>query len=119
MYSITTAVAAILALTLTAKAQTIRGQFTHYDIGLGACGETHNNTEMVAAISKDRFGPSTTSRLCGRKLRIHYEDKSAEVTIVDSCQACSSDSLDLSPAAFTAIVGSLEPGRVDGTWEII
>ncbi|KAF5128727.1 Allergen Asp f 7 [Metarhizium anisopliae] len=117
MYSITTAVAAILALTLTAKAQTISGQFTHYDIGLGACGETHDNTEMVAAISKDRFGPSTT--LCGRKLRIHYEDKSAEVTIVDSCQDCSSSSLDLSPAAFTALVGSLEPGRVDGTWEFI
>ncbi|EFY88135.1 hypothetical protein J3459_012160 [Metarhizium acridum] len=129
MYSITKAVAAVLALTLTAAAAPAaegehmnqlaartNGDFTYYNTGLGACGNTNNDDEMVAAVG---HGLYDRSHPCGRKIRIHYRGKSAEVRVVDRCGGCNDNSLDLSPAAFKRIVGSLGPGRVQGNWEFI
>ncbi|KJK82579.1 hypothetical protein H634G_02185 [Metarhizium anisopliae BRIP 53293] len=72
--------------------------------------------QMVAAVGHDLFD---RERPCGRMIRAHYGGNSAEVKVVDRCSGCNDDSLDLSPAAFEQLVGSLGPGRVQGTWEFI
>ncbi|KFG82981.1 Rare lipoprotein A (RlpA)-like protein [Metarhizium anisopliae] len=131
MYSIckTVAAAAVLAFSLAATAAPAAGEehvnhlaarnagdFTYYYTGLGACGETNNDSQMVAAVGHDLFD---RERPCGRMIRAHYGGNSAEVKVVDRCSGCNDDSLDLSPAAFQQLVGSLGPGRVQGTWEFI
>ncbi|KID74371.1 Rare lipoprotein A (RlpA)-like protein, partial [Metarhizium brunneum ARSEF 3297] len=130
MYSICKAVAAaVLAFSLAATAAPAAGEehmnhlaarnagdFTYYYTGLGACGETNNDSQMVAAVGHDLFD---RSRPCGRMIRAHYGGNSADVKVVDRCGGCNDDSLDLSPAAFQQLVGSLGPGRVQGTWEFI
>lgn len=129
MYSVTKTLAAVLALTLIATAAPAAeaenmnelaarttGDFTYYNTGLGACGHNNNDNELVAAVGHglyDRTHP------CGRNIRVHYKGKSAVVKVVDRCGGCNDNSLDLSPAAFKKIVGSLGPGRVQGTWEFI
>ncbi len=32
------------------------GDGTYYDIGLGACGNTNNNNELVAALNAPQYG---------------------------------------------------------------
>ncbi|OAA35425.1 Rare lipoprotein A (RlpA)-like protein [Metarhizium rileyi] len=129
MYAVNKIVAAVLALALAATAAPVaegehmnqlsartNGDFTYYNTGLGACGQNNNDGEMVAAVGHslyDRTHP------CGRRIRVHYRGRSVVVRVVDRCGGCSDNSLDLSPAAFVQVVGSLGPGRVQGSWEFI
>ncbi|PQE10847.1 Rare lipo A protein [Rutstroemia sp. NJR-2017a BBW] len=68
------------------------GDLTYYDVGLGACGWTNSDSEMVS-----------------------YGGKSVVVKVVDKCMGCKTDDLDLSPAAFTALAPE-SLGRIKGTW---
>ncbi|KAK2590946.1 hypothetical protein QQS21_011365 [Conoideocrella luteorostrata] len=130
MYA-TKAITAVLALALTSVAAPApgpepenmnelvgrtSGDFTYYNTGLGACGWTNNDNELVAAVGHNLFD---SQRPCGRQIRVHYNGNSAVVKVVDRCGGCNDNSVDLTPAAFTEIVGSLGPGRVQGTWEFI
>ncbi|KAK4204582.1 RlpA-like double-psi beta-barrel-protein domain-containing protein-containing protein [Triangularia verruculosa] len=98
------------------------GDFTHYSpsVGLGACGQVHQDSELVVAISYADFDPQTpagnpnNNPLCGRRLRASFEGKSVDVTVVDRCPSCSSGSLDLSPATFQQLA-DLGRGRIQGT----
>lgn len=103
---------------------TFTGQLTFYDIGLGACGWTNNNGEMVAAVSHllyDGFdgywGTNPNNNpICGKKAVIHFEGKEITVTIVDRCEGCALHDVDLSPTAFN-LVADPNRGRLDGaTW---
>ncbi|KHO00434.1 Rare lipoprotein A (RlpA)-like protein [Metarhizium album ARSEF 1941] len=129
MYLVTKAVSAVVALALAATAAPAAegehmnhlaarttGDFTYYYTGLGACGWTNYDGEMVAAVG---HGLYDRTRPCGRWIRIHYGGRSAEVKVVDRCEACNDDALDLSPTAFKQVVGDLGPGRVQGGWEFI
>ncbi|KAK0710461.1 RlpA-like double-psi beta-barrel-protein domain-containing protein-containing protein, partial [Apiosordaria backusii] len=86
-------------------------------VGLGACGQLHQDSELVAAISYAVFDPQTpggnpnNNPLCGRRIRASFESKSVEVTVVDRCPGCSAGSLDLSPAAFQKLA-DLGRGRI-------
>ncbi|KAK4171190.1 RlpA-like double-psi beta-barrel-protein domain-containing protein-containing protein [Triangularia setosa] len=102
------------------------GDFTHYSpsIGLGACGQLHQDSELVAAISYAVFDPKTpggnpnNNLLCGRRIRANFEGKSVEVIVVDRCPSCSAGSLDLSPAAFQQLA-DLGRGHIQGSWDWI
>lgn len=114
MLSVTKTVAATLAMALSVAANS--GDFTYFNPGLGACGHNNGNGDYVVAVGHglyDREHP------CGRRIRAHYGGRSVDVTVVDRCGGCGDSALDLSPAAFTALVGSLGPGRVHGNWEWI
>ncbi|GFP54323.1 allergen Asp f 7 homolog [Trichoderma asperellum] len=90
------------------------GDITWYNTGLGACGQTNNDGQLVAAVSHslyDREHP------CGRKIRINYQGRSLVVTVVDRCQACAEDDVDLSPTAFENVIGPLGIGRVTASWD--
>ena len=89
-----------------ARAALSSGRFTYYAPGLGACGVTNTEAELVVALSYVDFDPYTpagnpnNNSLCGKKLRASYNGKSVDVTVADRCPSCASGSLDLSPAAF-------------------
>ncbi|CAH7677119.1 RlpA-like double-psi beta-barrel-protein domain-containing protein-containing protein [Phakopsora pachyrhizi] len=99
------------------------GQATFYTPGLGACGETHTESEMVVAISKDLFqslgGASSNPNqnpVCGKTVTASYQGKSCSVKIIDLCMSCAQGDLDLSPAAFKQL-SDLSAGRISGvTW---
>ncbi|KAK3986520.1 RlpA-like double-psi beta-barrel-protein domain-containing protein-containing protein [Cladorrhinum sp. PSN332] len=103
---------------ITARAT---GQFTWYNTGLGACGKTNNDNQLVVALNKATFDPKTPNgnpnknTLCGRKIRATYKGKSVDVTVVDRCPGCGANDLDLSPAAFKKLAG-LDKGRITGSW---
>ncbi|KAK3984176.1 RlpA-like double-psi beta-barrel-protein domain-containing protein-containing protein [Cladorrhinum sp. PSN332] len=100
------------------------GQFTWYNTGLGACGKTNNDQQLVVALNRATFDPQTPNGnpnrnpLCGRRIRINYQGKSVDVTVVDRCPGCGPNDLDLSPAAFQRLAG-LDKGRITGTWNWI
>lgn len=93
MVSITTVISALcLAITTSAAptesdtraAAAFTGSVTYYEVGLGACGQTNSDSELVVAVSHslyDREHP------CGRNIRVHYEGKSVDVRVVDRCKA--------------------------------
>ncbi|KAL6880778.1 Non-catalytic module family expansin [Trichoderma novae-zelandiae] len=124
MVSFTLAALSAIAMALTTAAAptepdtraTINrtGSVTWYNTGLGACGRTNNDAELVVAVSAslyDREHP------CGRKIRISYQGRSEVVTVVDRCQGCAENDLDLSPAAFRGVIGDPGLGRVTASWD--
>ncbi|GJJ08850.1 hypothetical protein Clacol_003070 [Clathrus columnatus] len=100
------------------------GQFTFYNTGLGACGITNNDNDLIAAASQHLFDiyPGATANpnnnpICGKKVKLTYQGNSVAVTITDRCVACAQKDLDLSPAAFLKLA-PFALGRLSGgTWE--
>lgn len=79
------------------------GEMTYYTPGLGACGYTNNDNQMVAAVSWKLFnkytppsGNPNQNTLCGKKAKVTYKGKTITVKIVDSCGGCKYDDIDLS-----------------------
>ncbi|KAJ7580168.1 loosenin [Mycena floridula] len=103
------------------------GDGTYYATGLGACGITSTDTDMIAAVSHqffDAFDPGQANpnlnKVCNKKVKASFGGKSVEVTIVDKCGGCKGPTdLDFSPTAFQAL-GELAQGRLEGiTWQIV
>jgi hypothetical protein len=102
---------------------TVTGDLTYYDPGLGACGTSAGDNDMVCAVSRLIFdaaaapGDSNPNHnpLCGRRVRVQRNAASVDLTVVDRCVACAATDLDLSPAAF-ADLADPALGRVTGTW---
>ncbi|KAL7929686.1 expansin-like protein [Trichoderma chlorosporum] len=95
-------------------ASTYSGSLTWYNPGLGACGWTNNDNNPVVAVSRYIYDSES---VCDRKIRVTYKGQSEVLTVVDRCEGCAVNDLDLSPAAFRGVVGDLKVGRTDGTWE--
>ncbi|PHH90324.1 hypothetical protein CDD83_3960 [Cordyceps sp. RAO-2017] len=109
--------AAATALAAPAKqAACSDGIMTYYEPGLGACEQTNNGDEPVVAVSALLFDEQ---RPCGRRIRINYHGRTAEVGVVDRCTGCARNDLDVSPAVFTKLAGSLDAGRLPISWEWI
>ena len=59
--------------------------------------------------------------LCGKKIRVRRKDerdgkwKSVDVTVVDRCEGCRPEDIDLSPDVFKSLADP-DLGRVDGDW---
>ncbi|KAG8836047.1 hypothetical protein FRC17_010511 [Serendipita sp. 399] len=72
------------------------GELTFYDTGLGACGRTNNDGDMIAAASMLLFdgfegytgGNPNNNPICGRRVNIYFEGKSINVELVDRCVGC-------------------------------
>ncbi|EJD40629.1 hypothetical protein AURDEDRAFT_69810 [Auricularia subglabra TFB-10046 SS5] len=106
------------------------GDGTLFDtsVGLGACGVQNNNGQFIAAVSHALFdtfpgyagGNPNNNPICGRTATANYNGRSITFTIEDRCAGCNGfGDLDFTPAAFTALVGSTDPGRVHGvTWSL-
>jgi expansin (peptidoglycan-binding protein) len=102
------------------------GELTYYVPGLGACGSTNSDSELVVALDRATYDemklPGTTgsvSQACNRKIQITHGDHKAIVTVVDRCVGCKRGDLDVSSTAFGQVMGGLTQGRVPGiewTW---
>lgn len=121
--SMITKVAALMAATLASAAPapaadaalaSYSGDMTYFYPGLGACGQTNNNNDAVAAVSPAVYA---SGGACGKTATIHYQGKSTTVKVVDLCPGCSTGSIDVSPSAFQKLA-SLDAGRVQVTWEL-
>ncbi|RLL98664.1 hypothetical protein CFD26_107847 [Aspergillus turcosus] len=97
------------------------GDLTYYNPGLGSCGFTNTDSDMICAVSHVLFDAASTGSnpnanpLCGLKLRLRRDGKSVDVKVVDRCVGCKVDDLDVSPAVFEK-VADLDLGRVLVEW---
>ncbi|KAF3924316.1 hypothetical protein ABW21_db0208230 [Orbilia brochopaga] len=102
------------------------GKATYYDAGLGSCGETHSNSDMICALSKATMGKTAGANpnlnpMCGTMIRVKSAANPTGITvkIVDTCPGCAGvDDLDLTPAAFDQL-GDQAAGVIDITWDYI
>ncbi|EAW17746.1 RlpA-like double-psi beta-barrel domain-containing protein [Aspergillus fischeri NRRL 181] len=97
------------------------GDLTYYNPGLGSCGITSTDSDMICAVSHVLFDAASTGSnpnanpLCGLKLRLHRGESSADVKIVDRCVGCKAKDLDVSPAVFQKLA-DMDLGRVTVEW---
>jgi len=104
------------------------GDGTFYATGLGACGITNVDTDMIAAIGEDFYDQYAThmgvsnanpndNPICNKKVIATYQGKSVTVAITDRCAGCTIPySLDFSPSAFS-VLADQSVGRIHGmTW---
>lgn len=107
-----------------ADAESFNGRATYYSAqgGITACGERHSDSDFIAALNKAQFDPNTPNGnpnrnwLCNKQIQVKGPHGTATVLIVDRCPSCPYGALDLSPAAFKQIVGSLGKGVGQITW---
>ncbi|KAF5385560.1 hypothetical protein D9757_006736 [Collybiopsis confluens] len=109
--------------TIAARA-TQTGDGTFYGTGLGACGITNTDSDLIAAMAFATFDsyPGATANpntnpICNKKVTASYQGKSVTVAITDRCAGCAGAAdLDFSPAAFNQLADPAV-GRIHGvTW---
>jgi hypothetical protein len=94
------------------------GEATYYATGLGSCGVTNYDSDYIVAISRIVMDPQTPNGnpnlnpLCGKKaICTRNGANPTEVTVTDTCPECASGDMDLSPAAFQSLGGTVAEGR--------
>ncbi|KAJ7244896.1 RlpA-like double-psi beta-barrel-protein domain-containing protein-containing protein [Mycena rebaudengoi] len=103
------------------------GEMTYYGQSLGACGDVYNDQSFTAAVSRLMFdtwpgaNPASQNRnpICGPFVPGRQTLTNAgtiQVKIVDRCEKCAIDDIDLTPAAFAALADP-GPGRLPVTWK--
>ncbi|KAI4860319.1 RlpA-like double-psi beta-barrel-protein domain-containing protein-containing protein [Hypoxylon rubiginosum] len=93
-----------------------QGDITYYTPGLGSCGETNTEADMIVALSPSQF--EAQADLCGKTIAITVGHENATAKVVDKCPGCTAESIDVSPAVFKQI-GSLDEGRLKVTWSVL
>ncbi|KAL7315485.1 hypothetical protein PS15m_004698 [Mucor circinelloides] len=112
-----TAQAAPAASSLQARSS-MSGDATYYSVGLGSCGDTNSDGEMVAALSEKLMGTGSDGSYCGKSITLKSKGgKSVTVKVVDSCPGCGEGDVDLSPTAFKKL-GALSEGVIPITWSL-
>ncbi|CAD0028400.1 unnamed protein product [Aureobasidium pullulans] len=116
-----------VGLTKHSKGEQHEGDLTYYGTGLGSCGLTSTDSDMIVAVSHYVFDAASRSSdpnqnpLCGLKLRASRYDeqvgerRSVDLKVVDRCVGCAATDIDVSPAAFDKLAARAS-GRVDVTW---
>ncbi|KAK7462835.1 DPBB1 domain-containing protein [Stygiomarasmius scandens] len=107
------------------------GEGTYYTPGLGACGVTSTESDLICAVAKDFFDGYATkggqsaganpnnNPICNKKIEVTYQGKSVTVTAVDRCEGCKGYDLDFSPAAFNKLADP-SVGRIQGIkWNFV
>jgi len=105
---------------------TYTGDGTFYETGLGACGITNVDTDLIAAVADTTFDsfPGATANpnanpICNKKVTASFQGKSVTVSITDRCTGCGASDLDFSPSAFSVLAPE-SVGRIEGmTWAFI
>jgi hypothetical protein len=80
---------------------TYRAQGTYFDVGLGNCGWHNVNSDLIVAISKDRYDDANGSN-CGQYIHITNtaNGHTTWVKTVDSCPGCGYNDLGMRRAVF-------------------
>ncbi|KAF8994921.1 RlpA-like double-psi beta-barrel-protein domain-containing protein-containing protein, partial [Cyathus striatus] len=88
---------------------------TNYYTGLGNCGAWSQDSDFIVALSTAEYNNGAH---CWQHIQVHYQGKTIDATVVDSCPGCSQYSIDLSPAAFSALA-PLDAGRIQVDWNYV
>ncbi|GMK57646.1 hypothetical protein CspeluHIS016_0404800 [Cutaneotrichosporon spelunceum] len=97
----------------TAPVDSTTGDATYYAVGLGACGWTNSDSEMVVAINAPQW---EAGKHCGQFVTITGPAGTAQAKVVDLCPGCASGDLDMSPDLFTRVIGDHGIGRAKMDW---
>lgn len=96
------------------------GDITWFDtsVGPGSCGWQNSNSDWVVALPVDMMDAQGVSNpndnpLCGKTITINYNGQTAQATVVDTCEGCVGESIDLTEGFFTYF-GSDGTGRISG-----
>ena len=92
------------------RSQTFTGDITYYQPGLGACGQTNTDSELVVAMSPAQYDGN-----CGKSITITKDGKTAHAKVVAKCPSCASGSIDVSSTVFQSLV-DLSVGRTTVSW---
>ncbi|KAJ1653252.1 hypothetical protein IWQ61_006587 [Dispira simplex] len=111
-----------LAPLSTGNGKTYRGDITYFKAGMGACGVSFTDDELVAAIHVTFFTNESNPNediICGKRIKIMSDEKkSVIVTIRDKLPAGKEGDIDLTEEAFTRLYPK-EVGRFVATWEFV
>lgn len=98
------------------------GDLTYFSLGLTACGQVYTDDDMVAAIAFSYFtSPNpNVDPMCGKQVKIIDPTtlKYVMVTIVDKCEDCKTNDIDVSPSAFEKLKPKIV-GRSKVAWDFI
>ncbi|KAF4612062.1 hypothetical protein D9613_003619 [Agrocybe pediades] len=103
---------AAACVVLADVATAFHGDATYYHTGLGNCGAWSKDTDFIVALSTQEYNNGAH---CWQHIKVHYQGKTIDATVVDSCPGCSQYSIDLSPSAFQALA-PLDAGRIQVDW---
>jgi len=106
---------------------TYSGDLTFYEVGLGACGVTNVDSDMICAASMllyDGFdgysGPNPNDNpICGKQVSVTYGGVTITLTVEDRCVGCAKYDLDLSPAAFSLLAPESQGRLHNATWQFL
>ncbi|KAL0945415.1 hypothetical protein HGRIS_000907 [Hohenbuehelia grisea] len=100
---------------LVGSVSAFSGRATFYSVETGAsqCGPTFSNSDIVVALPVAHYASGAH---CGDTISVTFGSTTIHPTIIDSCPACSGDSIDLSPAAFQQLA-SLDTGLINVEWD--
>lgn len=94
------------------------GKMTYYTPGLGACGVTNDDTDMIVAVSPSVYGSyanPNSSPMCQKTMTITCNSKTVKAAVKDRCAGCGTKDIDVSPAVFEAC-GDLSAGVMTVSW---
>jgi len=105
------------------------GNATFYAAGMGSCGVTNSDSDMIAALSASMMTPHNggnpnNNPVCGNKVKVAlYDDvtgaNAITVSIMDTCPGCpGTSSLDLTPTAFNRL-GNAAQGVLAIRWSFV
>ncbi|RKP35396.1 hypothetical protein BJ085DRAFT_37375 [Dimargaris cristalligena] len=99
------------------------GTFYYPAVGLGSCGQLHQDSELVVALNKHQYGEMPNpnmAEVCGKQVEIKGPKGTVRATVTDTCPGdeCLHGSLDLSPATFDKIADR-NAGRVPIEWSFV
>ncbi|ODN88802.1 B2-aldehyde-forming enzyme [Cryptococcus wingfieldii CBS 7118] len=102
--------------TLTPRADTFTGVGTFYATGLGACGQSSQDSDYLVALNSAQYGGGYPGPQCFKTITISDGSTSVSgITIMDECPTCDYGSLDLSPGLFTRFADE-DAGTIHITW---
>ncbi|VUC25617.1 unnamed protein product [Clonostachys rosea] len=95
------------------------GKMTWYNPGVGACGKTNNDNDIVVAIGVPHWHAANPNNdpNCQKKVTIHHGSKTVTARVVDKCMSCGRNNIDVSPAVFKKF-GPLSKGHFQVKWTL-
>ncbi|KAL5494553.1 hypothetical protein ACEPAI_14 [Sanghuangporus weigelae] len=87
-------------------------RITFYNAGLGACGETNNDSEDILALTTEQWDNGAH---CNQVVTITANGKTKDAVIKDRCMGCPYKGLDLTPTLFSFFADQ-GLGHIQGEW---
>lgn len=98
---------------------------TYYAPGLGSCGITSSDGDMIVAVAASTMhqsysGNPNNNPLCGKKISLTANGVTETATIVDTCPGCKGPTdLDLSPALFQKFADESVGVVTGASWKLL